>query len=379
VPEISFGEISEEQIEAFLATPVGFEGKNISLKSKRCLNMCRAILEKPKLLLLFEDALDFGAGIGSNLALVSAKLPDCTMLVITKNQMNLGFFDKIIFIDGGKMIETGDPKHLIKNPQSYLHRYLREADELAFILLLEKVKAADALALTADNNPQLSEESLSWRSGSKKSSPQQSPLMSPMPLASSSPLRPSHLASVPSKRSSPAGLHPSSDHQVSHPRKLRALDSPDKLESIGEASRPRQEIKVSSSSNILNRVLSSGKVESESRLPSVIDRDVHPLLKLDLMNPHTMTRLNAAARDAITKHSHSHSHSTDRPLVRTNHFSPPIELKGDNSFGLQEGAQVSRSRNPTNSQDQVFIKEGVAPSIKPSREAKPRTPTSNKH
>ena len=126
----------EEKIIEILDTKVAFEGKNINYEIAKCILFSRALLEKPKILLTYEEALSFGQGVEANIKILSEKLEKTTVLVITKEPNNLLSYSDMLFVDSGMLIEQGDPAVLIQARDSFLHRYLDETD----FPLLENLK-----------------------------------------------------------------------------------------------------------------------------------------------------------------------------------------------------------------------------------------------
>lgn len=152
---------SREEIISFLNMRASFEGKNIHPEVKKLLMFCRVCFEKPKILLIYEDSLEFGRGIACNLETLKMSLPKSTILCITKYNINLLLFDKAIFIDGGKVLEKGDPKQLLEKEASYLFRFVRDTDEIGLELLKEKLqhlkeqKEHDKLKLPETGRPKI--------------------------------------------------------------------------------------------------------------------------------------------------------------------------------------------------------------------------------
>ena len=134
------GDIMEDDdIITFLKSKVNFDGKNQSSKIRKLLMTCRAILTNPKILLLYEESLEFGEGIELNLSIISKILPDSTIICITKSILNIFSYDKIIFLDSGKVLETGNPNDLFENKGSFLHKFINEAEKDTMKYLREKL------------------------------------------------------------------------------------------------------------------------------------------------------------------------------------------------------------------------------------------------
>jgi ABC-type multidrug transport system fused ATPase/permease subunit len=121
-------DLNDRMLDHFLDKQVGFEGKNICKSVRQLLMICRAVFAKPKILLLYEDCLQFGRGIEHNMRWLSNQLPDSTIVSITKTNDNFFLYDRVLFMDGGKILEKGNPKELFNDETSFLNRYLKETD-----------------------------------------------------------------------------------------------------------------------------------------------------------------------------------------------------------------------------------------------------------
>ena len=133
----------EESICRFLNTKTGMGGSSVSLEARKAVIFCRAVLDQPRLLLAFEESLSFGQGVEWNLKFLSQSLPETTILVITKDSRNLFFYDSIVFMDAGRVLDKGNPLNLVRNTESYLSRYLKETDTHGLLFLRERLKLFD--------------------------------------------------------------------------------------------------------------------------------------------------------------------------------------------------------------------------------------------
>lgn len=140
-------EVPDNVLLEFISRKVGFGGKNIDQKLSKMIIFVRALFEKPRLLLLFEETLNFGKGVAFNLQTLSSALPDTTIVSITRNNANLLLYDKILFIDAGKIIEQGKPIQLIANKNSYLRQFVAEADKVTYSSLKQKVEEIQAMKI----------------------------------------------------------------------------------------------------------------------------------------------------------------------------------------------------------------------------------------
>ena len=117
-----------KEIEDFVKSKTSFEGKNIDLEIRRMVVVCRILFAKPKILLVSEEALNFGEGVVANLVTLRKELPTTTIVCLLNDHNNLLDYDRIYFLDAGKILEKGDPSKLVKDPGSYIHKLLKETD-----------------------------------------------------------------------------------------------------------------------------------------------------------------------------------------------------------------------------------------------------------
>lgn len=115
----------------FLSSRVQFDGRNVPLAVRKACAVARVLIEQPKLLLLSEEALDFGEGITANFRFLERRLQRTTIVSITHRNDNLHAYNKVILMDGGTVIDHGEPAHLLANPKSFFHIYLKETDKKA--------------------------------------------------------------------------------------------------------------------------------------------------------------------------------------------------------------------------------------------------------
>ena len=120
--------VARVDIQKFLKYKASFNGQLINSDIRRMCLAARAILEQPKLFLLYEEALEFGSGISDNLKCVAEQLPNSTIIAVTKNNDNISLYSKVILMDAGCVVVQGDPRELLADSNSNLYTYLRETD-----------------------------------------------------------------------------------------------------------------------------------------------------------------------------------------------------------------------------------------------------------
>lgn len=123
-----FASHNNSLISQILSKTVESKGKNIDSDLLKLVSLVRAVIEQPRILLFYDDALDFGDGFGNNIATLAENMVNTTLICITKESVNLSVYDELIFLDAGKVLETGCPYDLIKDEGSFLHRYLKDVE-----------------------------------------------------------------------------------------------------------------------------------------------------------------------------------------------------------------------------------------------------------
>lgn len=126
-------------LEEFLNIKVSFLGQNIEKSIRKVISFARVILQKPKLLLMYEETASWGNGVQENLEILRKWSPETTILSITRSNKEILCYDYIILLDGGMIIDNGDPKKLILEEASHFCSYLKETDSETFKYLKEKL------------------------------------------------------------------------------------------------------------------------------------------------------------------------------------------------------------------------------------------------
>ena len=129
---------STSRAKAFLNKQVGFSGNNLHVELRKHCLLVRAVLEKPELLLVYEEALDFGSGLEYNLQLLFELLEETTVVAITQSNQLLDRYQKIMLMDAGYVLSGGSLEEQLKTEDSYLCKYLLEADPRTLEVLLSK-------------------------------------------------------------------------------------------------------------------------------------------------------------------------------------------------------------------------------------------------
>lgn len=106
-------------------TPVGERGAELSGGERQRIAIARALARHPEVLILDEatSALDFETE-ASVKSVIDGLKGSITIIVIAHRISTVLGADRIVAVDGGRIIEEGSPKTLQANPHSYLSRML---------------------------------------------------------------------------------------------------------------------------------------------------------------------------------------------------------------------------------------------------------------
>ena len=118
-----------------MARPDGFDteveqgGVNVSGGQKQRLCIARALLKKPKILILDDStsAVDTATDASIRRAL-REKLPGVTKLIIAQRINSVIDADKIVVIDGGRIVGCGDHETLMRDCKTYREIYWSQND-----------------------------------------------------------------------------------------------------------------------------------------------------------------------------------------------------------------------------------------------------------
>lgn len=103
------------RFEKGLETQISTSSDNISLGQKQVIAFIRAILRKPKLLILDEATANLDTVTEQLLDQIIAKLPKETAKVIIAHRLNtISNADEIFFVNGGKIEAAGSLQHAIE-------------------------------------------------------------------------------------------------------------------------------------------------------------------------------------------------------------------------------------------------------------------------
>lgn len=104
------------------------------LSLKKLINIAKVMLSNPKLLLMDDDSFSV-TGNPNLMQDVFIELEDTTIISVCKNFSNLLYFDRVIVMNDGFIVEQGDPKELIMNPNSYLQLAMKNLEHRLYMLI----------------------------------------------------------------------------------------------------------------------------------------------------------------------------------------------------------------------------------------------------
>lgn len=130
-----------EIIRLFLRVNVGKNGKRMNSALKKICQLAKAFLQKPRLIMLDEDALRVPL---FDLTFYVEKLFDAlresAIFALSKNYRNLHYYSRVYVMSKGTIKEQGNPLELVDNNKSFLHRILALDDIRTVRQLENKIK-----------------------------------------------------------------------------------------------------------------------------------------------------------------------------------------------------------------------------------------------
>ena len=102
-------------------------GENLSVKERQLIYLARAILNKPKILLIDELAFEFDDENFTHIdSIIKNEFREVTIIRNLQNLRNVHFYDKIIMLDNGEVVEEGAPMELLHDKGSLLLKLTEE-------------------------------------------------------------------------------------------------------------------------------------------------------------------------------------------------------------------------------------------------------------
>lgn len=120
---------------------VGKNGSKLNEALQKICQLAKVILNKPKLLILDEDALKF-PGFESDffIKILFENLKDSGIFSLSKNYRNLYYYSRVYIIKKGSIKEKGNPLSLVNNKKSTLYKILVNDDIRTVRQLENKIK-----------------------------------------------------------------------------------------------------------------------------------------------------------------------------------------------------------------------------------------------
>ncbi|GFF80745.1 ABC transporter ATP-binding protein/permease VMR1 [Aspergillus udagawae] len=106
------------------------EGRNLSQGQKQLLCLARALVSRPKILIMDEAtaSIDMESDIRIQRTLRQV-VRGCTLLVIAHRLSTIADFDRILVLDGGRVVEMGPPGELMKTENGVFRGLVEESGE----------------------------------------------------------------------------------------------------------------------------------------------------------------------------------------------------------------------------------------------------------
>ena len=103
------------------------QGGNLSIRERQLIYQAKAILVKPKILLVDEMTYDLDPDTWTVFhEIIDKEFKGCTMQHVLTKLNNLRSYDKVIMLDKGEVIENGEPNRLLNDSESFLYKLVGE-------------------------------------------------------------------------------------------------------------------------------------------------------------------------------------------------------------------------------------------------------------
>lgn len=156
--------VAIEGLPEQLAAPVSENGKNFSAGQRQLLCLARALLKNSQIVLLDEAtaSVDIDTDLilqrmiryvsfslrGAHCSYFSTQLNNCTVLTIAHRINTIIDYDKILVLDGGRMLEFDSPYNLVQREDSVFMTMIKATEDTSAALIesvLQKGRAQSQL------------------------------------------------------------------------------------------------------------------------------------------------------------------------------------------------------------------------------------------
>jgi len=143
---IQIGEFKEDSeyktIVNFLRMKVLGGGSNIPTNLRKLVLLAREIIYQPAILFFEERSIDFGLSESwtNNIRKVKSCFPDTTIVGLLKDYTKAIYFDQIIIVENGKIVESGRFDEIITDENSILSRGMKATDPVFYLEYMEALK-----------------------------------------------------------------------------------------------------------------------------------------------------------------------------------------------------------------------------------------------
>ncbi len=115
--------------ELWLLSPVEQKGRNYSGGQKQRLTIARALVRKPKILILDDSASALDYATDARLRKAIKELEDITVFIVSQRTASISHADKIVVLDDGKIAAIGTHKELLENCEFYREVHYSQVEE----------------------------------------------------------------------------------------------------------------------------------------------------------------------------------------------------------------------------------------------------------